>query len=44
MVTDQCQIKIASGWSKGGNVYIQQDQPLPITILALVPDVTVGGS
>jgi len=44
LVTDQAQIRIASSWSKGGNVVIQQSDPLPITILALVPSVTVGGS
>jgi hypothetical protein len=39
----QVQVKIQSTWSTGGNVVIRQDQPLPITILAVIPSVTSGG-
>ena len=43
-LSDQVQIRIQSSWSKGGNVFIRQNDPLPITVLALVPNATVGGS
>lgn len=30
-------------WSDGGNMFIKQFDPLPMTILAIMPDVTIGG-
>jgi hypothetical protein len=35
---------IPSDWSKDGRVFIRQSDPLPATILAVMPDVTVGGA
>jgi len=32
-----------SGYSKGGRVCYRQVDPLPVTILAIIPEVTVGG-
>ncbi|MER9452076.1 hypothetical protein NKI93_31555, partial [Mesorhizobium sp. M0254] len=29
-------------WSDGGNMWVKQFDPLPMTILALMPDVTIG--
>lgn len=29
-------------WSDGGNVWVKQFDPLPMTILAIMPDVTIG--
>ncbi|WP_292131451.1 hypothetical protein [Mesorhizobium sp.] len=29
-------------WSEGGNVWVKQFDPLPMTILALMPNVTIG--
>lgn len=29
-------------WSNGGNMWVKQFDPLPMTILAIMPDVTVG--
>ncbi|WP_245451641.1 hypothetical protein [Mesorhizobium waimense] len=29
-------------WTDGGNIWIKQFDPLPMTILALMPDVTIG--
>lgn len=31
------------GWQKGPQVCLMHDQPLPITVLALIPSITVGG-
>lgn len=30
-------------WTDGGNMWVKQFDPLPMTILALMPDVTIGG-
>ena len=32
-----------AGYSKGGRVFIRQSDPLPITVLAVIPVVAVGG-
>lgn len=37
------ELKIESVWQESGRVYIQQPDPLPLTILALIPEVTVSG-
>lgn len=42
-MTGQAEIRIASTWSKGGSLVIRQSNPLPITVLAVVPEVTAGG-
>ncbi|MBF8177807.1 hypothetical protein [Herminiimonas contaminans] len=34
---------MSTSWSKEGTVLIRQNDPLPATILAIIPDVTVGG-
>jgi len=34
---------ITGGYSKGGRVFFRQVDPLPVTILAVVPRVSVGG-
>ena len=35
---------ISSSWSKDGRVFIRQSDPLPATILAVMPDVNIGGT
>jgi hypothetical protein len=37
------ELKIQSVWQESGRVYIQQPDPLPLTILALIPEITVSG-
>jgi hypothetical protein len=41
--SDLMPIAITTRWSKGGRVYIQHDTPAPVTILGLIPEVTLGG-
>lgn len=41
--TGASDLKITSTWSTNGRVYIQQPDPLPLTILAIIPDVTISG-
>ena len=36
-------LSIASQWSEAGRVYIRQADPLPLTILALIPEVSIAG-
>ena len=36
------QVSIPTEWNKGGRLFIRQSYPLPCTILALVPEVSVG--
>ncbi|OHD24873.1 MAG: hypothetical protein A2Y38_16195 [Spirochaetes bacterium GWB1_59_5] len=35
---------IISSWTDGGRVFIRQTMPLPATILAVIPEVIVGGA
>lgn len=37
------ELKIESVWQESGRVYIQQPDPLPLTVLALIPEITVSG-
>ncbi len=43
METGVSSIKISTQWSEKGRVYVQQPDPLPLSILALIPEVTVSG-
>lgn len=42
-VTGQMECNIISDWSTGGRVFVRQSDPLPVTILAAIPDVAIGG-
>jgi hypothetical protein len=44
MVTEDVNVTLKSDWSKEKKVVIEQRSPLPITILAVAPDVAVGGN
>jgi hypothetical protein len=35
---------IQASWNKEGRVFIRQNDPLPATILAIIPDLSVGGA
>lgn len=37
------EIPITTNWSKQGRVFIRNSSPLPVSILAVIPDVTAGG-
>lgn len=36
--------RIPATWSKDGRVFIRQDDPLPATVLGVIPDATIGGA
>jgi len=42
-VTGKVEIGITSSWNIGGRVHIRQRDPLPLTVLALIPSVSIGG-
>ena len=42
-ITGKIPITIKSGWNLGGRVCLRQRDPLPVTILAAIPSVSVGG-
>lgn len=39
LVDDQSEINMTAGFSTGGRVYIRHDQPLPFTLLGIIPRV-----
>lgn len=41
-VTGHKQVLYPGGWDKDGQIYIVQDQPLPLNILALILNVNIG--
>ena len=43
-ITDDKNITLSPSWNKTGQIVVQQRDPLPMTLLALVPDVVVGGN
>ncbi len=44
LLTGQVEIPISNNWAKKGRVFIRQEDPLPLTVLAVIPEVTIGGS
>jgi hypothetical protein len=42
LTTGDLSMAIRPTWNTAGRVYIKQPSPLPMTVLAVVPDVTVG--
>ncbi|NIL23533.1 hypothetical protein HB991_13570 [Yersinia mollaretii] len=41
--TGMIEVKLDSNWGKNGRVYVRQSDPLPLSVLAIIPKVTVGG-
>lgn len=42
MLTGDFRVTAMPNWSTGGNVVVTQFDPLPMTILAIMPDITLG--
>lgn len=40
--TGDIRVTIPSQWSEFGSVFFRQDDPLPVTLLAVMPEVTIG--
>ena len=44
LLTGQTAIAISNDWQGKGRVFIRLSDPLPLTVLAVIPEVTFGGS
>ena len=44
MVTDDIDVTMSPNWGKRKQVVIEQRDPLPLTVLTLIPDAIVGGN
>lgn len=44
LITGRAEILIPNAWDTNGRVCIRQSDPLPLTVLAIIPKVTIGGS
>jgi hypothetical protein len=44
LLTGIADILIQANWNKNGRVFVRQSDPLPLSILAAIPEVTVGGA
>jgi hypothetical protein len=42
LLTGDERIIVSTDWKKPGQVAVQMDDPLPLTVLALIPEVIVG--
>jgi hypothetical protein len=43
LLDGQTAIAISNDWQGKGRVFIRQSDPLPLTVLAVIPEVTIGG-
>lgn len=41
--TGDIKVTMPSTWTTEGSIFFRQDDPLPMTLLAVIPEVTVGG-
>jgi hypothetical protein len=44
LLTGLAEVRIIANWNTGGNLFVRQLDPLPLSILAAIPEVTVGGA
>lgn len=43
LYTGDIEITVTPDWTKGGTMVVRQSDPLPMTVLAIMPDVVIGG-
>lgn len=43
LLTGQANIPVSNNWQGKGRVFIRQADPLPLSVLAVIPEVTIGG-
>jgi hypothetical protein len=44
MVTEDIDVTLKADWDKKKQVVIEQRSPLPLSVLSITPDVSVGGN
>lgn len=43
LVSDEIEIALSAAWGAGGQVYVRQTDPLPVTLVSMTMEVAVGG-
>lgn len=43
LISDEVQIVLTPAWASGGQVYVRQEAPLPLTIVSMTMEISVGG-
>jgi hypothetical protein len=43
-LTGLAEIRVVSNWNTSGRIFVRQSDPLPLAILAVIPEVNVGGA
>lgn len=43
-LTGLAEIRIVSNWNTSGRIFVRQSDPLPLSILAVIPELVVGGA
>lgn len=43
LITDAIEVRFPSTWETSGRVRVEQRDPLPCTVLSIIPEVTIGG-
>lgn len=43
LLTGRAKIPISNKWEGNGRIFIRQADPLPLSVLAVIPEVTIGG-
>lgn len=43
LLTGNADINVKTTWDSNGQVFVRQADPLPLTILGIIPEITVGG-
>jgi len=43
LITGQVDISVSNDWQGKGRIFIRQSDPLPVSVLAVIPEVTIGG-
>ena len=43
-ITGDKDVMMSPSWNKDGQIVLQQRDPLPMTVLAIIPDVVIGGN
>lgn len=44
LTTGVIEVRTQAEWNRNGTCFVRQDDPLPLTILAAIPEVSVGGA
>lgn len=43
VITDELEISLSNDWQSGGQIYIRQTDPLPLTVVSMTVEVVLGG-